>query len=130
MSEGLHLHLPQEIFYEFSVNSLFILKDSVDVRRSFLILNPNKKSLLALTVLLWLRILVNVWRTSFAPSTGNLLWIHYWMLNRTLGFSSLNSKTYSAINYVGFLKLFFPQKSSLKCAFLILHRKTLLQTYF
>ena len=47
-----------------------------------------------------------------------------------LGFSSSNSKTYSAITYMDFLKSFFPQKSFLKYPFLILHIKTVLQANF
>ena len=108
-----------------------MLKDSVYVRSIFLILNPNRKSPYVLTVCSWLRILINVWRIFLiCTSTGNLLWIHSSMLDHALGFSSSNSKTCSAITYIGFLKSFSPQKSFLKCLFFILHITTLLQTNF
>ena len=67
----------RKISHEFSVNSLFVLKDSVNVR-SFLILNPNRKSLKMLTFYPCLRIVINVWRYFLILNpTGNFLWIHY-----------------------------------------------------
>ena len=47
----------------FSVNILFVLKDSVNVRKIFLILNSNRKSPYVFVVCLRLRILINVRRT-------------------------------------------------------------------
>ena len=52
------------------------------------------------------------------------------MSDYALGLSSSNSKTYSAITYMDFLKSFFPQKSFLKYPFLILNIKTVLQANF
>ena len=52
------------------------------------------------------------------------------MSDYALGLSSSNSKTYSAITYMDFLKSFFPPKSFLKYPFLILHIKTVLQANF
>ena len=52
------------------------------------------------------------------------------MSDYALGLSSSNSKTYSAITYMDFLKSFFPKKSFLKYPFLILHIKTVLQANF
>ena len=51
-----------ESSYKFSINSLFVLKDSVIVWKNFLILSPNRKSPKVLTVCPYLKILINVWR--------------------------------------------------------------------
>ena len=84
-----------------------------------------------LTVCLLLKIPINVWRIFLTcTSTVTFLWIHYCMLDHALGFSFSKTRTYSAITKMVFLRSFFLEKSFLKCSFLILNIKTLLQANF
>ena len=99
------------------VNMLLVLKDSVNVRKIFLILNPNRNSPL---VCLWLRILINVWRIWLAP----LQKIFYgFMIGCWI-------KNLFRRNFYGSLKVIFPQEMFLKIPIPHLRHKALPQTNF